>query len=332
MAKFKQDSSDALTPRGDLALPQMDLNLLKVFAAVYHHRQVTAAARQLDITPSAASNALARLRGHCEDQLFVRTQRGVVPTPFASRLWASVSLGMSTLHGGLTAKEEFDPARSEIRFRVNVADVGQLLMIGAVLLKISPDAPGIGVQTVDLPVREVDAALMRGDIHLAVGHLASLGKTLFRRKLVSERFVCVVSQHNKRLCRKLSVEDFVDATHIRYSPAAVSLSRINVEIDRFFHEQGRQQKVALEAAHAFGLSSIVAESGYVLTVPERLARHYARLNAVVIHPLPIRLPPFDISLYWHERDHRDAAHKWFRTKFAEVVRDQKPAGDAGDGD
>jgi DNA-binding transcriptional LysR family regulator len=308
---------------GHLALPALDLNLLKVFAAVHHFCQVTAAARQLDMTPSAVSNALTRLRGHCGDALFVRTQRGVVPTPYANRLALAVSNGLNAFALGLQPDAPFTPASSERTFRVNVADVGQMLMIGSVMRSMGDGAPGIGIHTVDLPVLGVEAALMRGDLEFAVGHLSSMGKTLFRRKLVTEHFVCVVGAHNKRLRKRLTVEDFLDATHIRYSPAAASLARVNVEMDRFFRLQGRRQRVALEAAHAFGLSSIVAESEHVLTVPGRLAAHYARLAPLVIHPLPIRFPPFDVSLYWHERDHRDPAHQWFRERFAQVVQEDR---------
>lgn len=310
----------ASTVRAEPTLPDVDLNLLKVFAAVYHHGQVTAAAQQLDMTPSAVSNALARLRKHCGDTLFVRTQRGVVPTPYATKLSHVVIDGLKTLDIALRNDEVFNPARSEMTFRVNVADVGQMLMIGSVLERVRDDAPLLGIRTVDLPVPEVEDALMRGDVHFAVGHLVSMGKSLFRRKLVSEDFVCIVSQTNKRLRNRLTLDDFLAATHVRYSPVAVSLSRINVELDALFRKHGRRQRIALEAAHAFGLSSIVAGSDYVLTVPSRLAAHYARLNPIVIHPMPVQLPTFDISLYWHERDQRDPAHQWFRSKFVEVVK------------
>lgn len=312
--------------QGPMTLTGLDLNLLKVFAAVHHFGQVTAAARQLDMTPSAVSNALARLRGHCGDALFVRTQRGVVATPYANRLGLSVSRGLAAFVEGFQPGLPFSPSSSERLFHVNVADVGQMLMIGSVLRRTAQEAPGIGIHTVDLPVAEVEAALVRGDLQFAVGHLSRMGKSLFRRKLVTEHFVCVVGKHNTKLRKRLTVEDFLEATHIRYAPAAASLARVNVEMDRFFRQHGRRQRVALEAAHAFGLSSIVAESPHVLTVPGRLAQHYARLAPLVIHPLPMRFPPFDVSLYWHERDHRDPAHQWFREIFAQVVQeDRQPA-------
>lgn len=313
-----------MTEPTPLALPDLDLNLLKVFAAVHHFGQVTAAAHQLDMTPSAVSNALTRLRGHCGDALFVRTQRGVVATPYANRMAQAVSRGLEALAEGLQADTPFTPASSERRFRINVADVGQMLMIGAVMQRTAQDAPGIGIHTVDLPVADVEAALVRGDLQFAVGHLSRMGKSLFRRKLVTEQFVCVVGKHHPRLRKRLTLEDFLEATHIRYAPAAASLARVNEEMDRFFRQKGRRQRVALEAAHAFGLSAIVAQSEHVLTVPGRLAAHYARLAPLVIHPLPMRFPPFDVSLYWHERDHRDPAHQWFREAFAKVVQEDRP--------
>lgn len=302
------------------ALQRVDLNLLKVFSAVHEARQVTAAARELDMTPSAVSNALARLRKLCGDELFVRTQRGVVPTPFANGLADAVIQGLEAFAQGLHRTEEFSPGTSERTFQVNLADVGQMLMIGDVMQSIATEAPFINIRTVDLPVEAVEGALVAGQIDLAVGHLSRMGKSLFRRKLVMESFVCVVGMQNARLRKRLTLEDFLEATHIRYSPTAVSLSRVNQEIDRAFQARRRTQRVALDAAHAFGLAAIVAETNFVLTVPTRLAAHYARLAPVVIHPLPLKIPAFDISLYWHERNHREAAHTWFRGRFAAAVR------------
>lgn len=318
---MRADPTPARSARVLTTLPAIDLNLFKVFFAVHQMRQVTAAAQHLDMTPSAVSNALTRLRSHVGDQLFVRTQRGVVPTPYADRLAESVAVGLQALEKGLRPEEPFAPERSDRIFSINLADVGQMLMIGDLMRGTSEQAPGVRIRTVDLPVHEVEAALVRGEIDLAVGHLSAMGKTLFRRKLVNERFVCVVGQQNDRYRDGLSVEDFLAASHIRYTPGAVSLSRINIEIDRFFRQKGCVQRVALEAAHAFGLSAILAETHHVLTVPARLAAHYARITPVSIHALPLKTPSFDISLYWHERHQRDEAHSWFRDRFAAAVKD-----------
>jgi DNA-binding transcriptional LysR family regulator len=299
----------------------LDLNLLRIFAAVHRRRQVTAAASELGMTPSAVSNALARLRIHCDDKLFVRTQRGVVPTAYATRLAESVQGGLDLFSAGLQAKDTvFQPAHCSRVFRINLADVGQMLMIGEIVSKLATDAPQVTIRTTDYAVMEAEQALVAGEIDLAVGHIPNISKSLHSRKVTSETYVCVVAKSSRRYAKGVSLDDYFSGTHIRYSPKAVSLSRLNAEVDRIFQKAGQRQHVVLDAAHSFGLSAIVPQSHYILTVPSRLAAHYARISAVAVHPLPFRLASFDITLYWHAREHQDPGHQWFRQMFVDAIR------------
>ena len=59
------------------------LRLLEALAQTFH---LSDAAARVGISPSAASHALARLRHDLRDPLFVRTSRGMRPTPYGERL------------------------------------------------------------------------------------------------------------------------------------------------------------------------------------------------------------------------------------------------------
>src|SRR4051795_12571576 len=75
--------------RYDIAMPdirRIDLNLLVVLDALLDERNVTRAAARLGYTQPTISGMLARLRDLFGDPLFVRTQRGVLPTPRAQAL------------------------------------------------------------------------------------------------------------------------------------------------------------------------------------------------------------------------------------------------------
>jgi len=63
-----------------------DLNLLRVFLAIWDLRSLTAAWDRLGLTQPAVSHALRCLRNLFEDPLFVRTPNGMVPTDAAFRL------------------------------------------------------------------------------------------------------------------------------------------------------------------------------------------------------------------------------------------------------
>src|ERR1043165_1273738 len=69
-----------------VSIGRMDLNLLKVFDAVYEDRNLVLAGRRLHITQSAVSHALTRLRELLGDELFKRTGKGMVPTGRASAM------------------------------------------------------------------------------------------------------------------------------------------------------------------------------------------------------------------------------------------------------
>jgi DNA-binding transcriptional LysR family regulator len=298
----------------------LDLNLLLVFDAVYRTGQVTRAAMHLGITPSAVSNALARLREHCQDRLFIRTKNQILPTPYADAVAKPIQDALEDIRRALERREGFTPATSERVFKINLADVGQMLMVGKLLPEFSRQAPKACLETTDLSVEHAQAAMEAGQIDLAVGHLSEIGDSFFRKKLVSETYVCVARVGHPHIRGELTLATYLDGVHVVYSPTAVSLARLNDNIQRMFAKQKVQQKIALKAAHSFGLSSIVSDSNLILTIPARLASYYASMTDVAIFPLPFALPPFDIHLYWHERAHRDPGHKWLRSIFVKKVR------------
>ena len=63
-----------------------DLNLLVTLDVLLAEGSVAGAARRLQLSPSAMSRALARLRDAMGDPLLVRAGRGLVPTPRALEL------------------------------------------------------------------------------------------------------------------------------------------------------------------------------------------------------------------------------------------------------
>jgi DNA-binding transcriptional LysR family regulator len=74
-----------------------DLNLLIVFDAVMHERNVTRAGGKIGLSQPAVSHALSRLRYMLKDELFIRTPDGMVPTPRAEQLAAPVRRALSDM-------------------------------------------------------------------------------------------------------------------------------------------------------------------------------------------------------------------------------------------
>src|SRR6187402_882432 len=106
-------------------LKDIDLNLLRLFDAVYRTRNVSRAAELLDLTQPAASQGLTRLRALIHDPLFVRGAGGVQPTPKAHKLAEPIRQALSTIEKALGETAGFEPMQSRRSFRIHMSDIGE---------------------------------------------------------------------------------------------------------------------------------------------------------------------------------------------------------------
>src|SRR4051812_38955265 len=120
-----------------MKLRDIDLNLLVVFNQLLAERRVNAAAQSLGITQPAVSNALSRLRRLLGDELFLRTARGMEPTPFAEQLAEPVAYALGTIHSALNQRASFDPATSTRGFVLAMTDIGEIYFLAPLMELLS---------------------------------------------------------------------------------------------------------------------------------------------------------------------------------------------------
>ncbi|WP_273455439.1 LysR family transcriptional regulator, partial [Nevskia ramosa] len=130
-----------------MELRDLDLNLLVVFRQLMLERRVSRAAESLGLTQPAVSNALARLRRLLGDELFLRSSRGMEPTPFAESLAEPISHALGLLHGAVNQRSEFEPATSERAFTIGMTDIGEIYFLPVLMEALSAAAPQLVIST-----------------------------------------------------------------------------------------------------------------------------------------------------------------------------------------
>ena len=313
MARVKTKSVLSLHPAVGPSLGALDLNLLVVFAAVLKTRSTTLAADELDISQSAVSNALRRLRNHFDDALFVKTADGMAPTPLTEKLAGPIHEGLNHIRQALEEQREFVPAVSRRRFRICTSDMGQLVLMPSLLGIAESEAPGVCLATVELGAKEAQAHMARGDLDLAIGTFAELDAGFHVQHLFTKEYVVMARGGNPAFAGGLTLERFVRARHALFRPAAGSHDALEQRIEDIFRRHGVQRVIASEFGHALGIVQAVSATDLIVCVPKRLAEMYASHADVVIAPPPFDSPVVDISQYWHERMHHDAGHRWLRS-------------------
>lgn len=298
-------------------IEDLHLNQLRLVDALARNSNLSEAAKEIGMTQSAASHALARLRAGLEDPIFVRTAEGMRPTPYGIRLAASVRDALQLLRSGLERYSEFVPGSSTRTFNLIMSDVSQMLYLPKLLSRISAEAPGITLRARPLPSKAPHLILESGEADLAVGAFSSLITGCRQKRLYREQYVCVVRKDHPRFEHGMSAEAFCSV------PQALVDSKgyVHEQLDRLLAQQKLHRIAKLHVPYFLSLPPVIVESDLLVIMASRVAKAYAAVLPLKIMQPPVKLPAYDTRLFWHERFHRDPANRWLRALYIELFGD-----------
>ena len=309
-----------------MSFNQLDLNLLRVFDAIFQARSVTIAASNLHLTQPAVSKQLNRLREVLDDPLFVRTNDGMAPTPRAEAIAGPIRQALSAVRFVVEQQLGFDPAASDRTFRIFMSDVGQMVLLPKVLDLMAREAPAVAIHTVQVPPSRMRGiALESGDVDLAVGYFEEFEGSMHRQVLFEEHYVGMVRANHPTIHERIGFEQFLGTPQLVYHPSGGGHGQQEQHVDKAFVAAGVERRVMARVAHAMGITSMVSSTNLLVVVPSRLARACAELVEVAILELPIDVPSFSIAQYWHDRFHGDPGNRWLRGLFARLYGGQSSA-------
>lgn len=297
----------------DVNLAGVDLNLLVALEALLEQRSVTRAGAQVGLAQPAMSHALRRLRALLDDPLFVRTSRGLQPTPRAEALEPLLREALGVVRVVL-APTTFEPATYRGPIRLSAVDYQSFQLLPSMLARLAAEAPLIDLEVVvadsDAPEQILSG---RSDIALAG---AVDGSDLRQVRLFEDDFVCVVRTGHPVEALGLTLQRFAELDHCFLTITG----RGGGAVDTALAAVGLQRRVVLRLPHFLAAPLIVAESDLILTVPRLLAERLARLAPLTVMELPFTLKGYELNLLWHERVDKDPAHVWLRQLIRDCVK------------
>lgn len=297
----------------------LDLNLLRVFDAVMSEQNLTRAANRLAMTQPAVSNALKRLRDAIGDELLIRTAHGVRPTPRAEELWPTVRNALTELESALTP-ESFDLSKSQVTFRLAMADAPAALWLPMLVKDIEQEAPGMNVRMMPLVTRDPRPILLRGDVDLTIGffpgvvnQMATEQSTPIRHeRLYTGQYVCVMRKDHPLAAKELTLDSYCEAKHLLVS----FTGRAHGQVNDVLAQLGRERRILLTVNQFYTGGSVVANSDLITVLPRHLISSTGQSHLLIAKELPFEMPPVHVDMLWHERDARNPAHRWLRDKLA----------------
>jgi DNA-binding transcriptional LysR family regulator len=299
----------------DVHLRRLDLNLLVVLHALLAERSVTRAAEQVGLSQPATSHALARLRKALGDRLLVRTPRGMELTPRARAMAEPLERALADLGRALDTPARFEAPRSRRRFLIATDDYIELILLPVLLKRLWHEAPGIDIRVTGVNPRSGED-LASGRVDLVIDPVQVLGPLpgAYSQRILEERFVCVVREDHPAIGQKISLKTFAALPHALVAPGG----RPGSIVDTALAKLGMRRRVAVQVPHFLAAPPLVRQTDVVLTVGERIAKSFP--DGLRILEPPIDLASFTVETIWHERNHADPAHMWFRSMIADVAK------------
>lgn len=298
------------------ALAKVDLNLLIVLRAIDEHRHITRAATFLGVSQSAVSHALSRLRDVFSDDLYVKTPRGMVPTPRAERLVHLTEPVIQSLRHVFFQDKEFTPSSLQRSFRVHTTDLIETLLLPPILKLQKNDAPGLKVsfQNVGFSLPKQDLEEGRTDLAIA-GFFGELPEGFYRQKLFADSFKCAVRRDHPAIKGRMTLAHYCAFPHILIAPGG----DLSGSIDKILLKKKISRKIVAGTSGFLAAVWAVAQSDAILTAPSKLLDEFESYLPIQSMAVPIETSAITIVQVWHERQNRDPAHKWFRERIQAIL-------------
>ena len=298
-------------------ISDFDVGLLLTLDALLKNQNVTHAAARLNITQSALSARLTRLRQLLNDPLFIPASsgRGMIPTPHATALKPELERLLDRFNDFINSAPLFDPATSKRVFRIAATDNPAALLAPDLIPLMKRNAPFSKVAFMLPDKARISELLEKGEIDLFVGTSEDAGPDLISRTLFDEEFVTAQRRLHPRGKKELTLEEFCGLDHLLISTSGGHFSGM---VDNALAELGRERRVSV-SIQSYALAPLVlACTDCLCTLPRRFLQRFEDTLDLFTPPFP--LARFRMGMFWHPRSRADPAHMWLRELVGQAAR------------
>jgi DNA-binding transcriptional LysR family regulator len=301
-------------------LNALDLNLLKVLDALLKTNSVSKSAAQLNVTQSAVSHALKRLREIFSDPLLTRVGGQMVATPRATALRQPLEEAMSDIFALMSSTSEFEPASSTRIFRLAMSDAMTAEGLPSIVQAVRRRAPHVQLLVETGGPVQSCRLLLDGKADVALGVFPSVPKGLESEELYRDQLVCIADRSNSFLKNgQLTFKKFMAAPHVTVSPSSDS----GIQVDDILRAMGFDRRIVASVPHYLAIPPLIAGTDLIAHSRRKLVDVFRSSKRLQIMPVPVPFPVPDLifAQVWHTKHKHDRAQIWLRDVIRDALKD-----------
>ncbi|NEI69209.1 LysR family transcriptional regulator [Rhizobium lusitanum] len=291
----------------------IDLNLLRVFDAVFRERNILRAAQRLGMSQPAASHALARLRHSLDDDLFVRSAQGMLPTSRAEQLAEPIRQALSYFELGLQSGS-FEPATSRQQFKLALDNSSAIALTSKIVSAVGAAAPGISLNLRPSGTIDIDRLLDASELDLFIGRPGEDRERFASEDLSSDDFVVVHRSQIRATQSPITADELVGRPHLNLSSAGDDTGFL----DHWLAEQHLRRDVK-HSVPLLGCTAVLQEQDMYVPMRRPIAEAICKGSGLAISELPFASPRITTCMHWHRRLDSQPAHIWLRETIRRVA-------------
>lgn len=316
-------------------LGRVDLNLLRVFDAIFEDRNLLLAGKRLNVTQSAVSHALGRLRDLLGDDLFVRTARGMEPTARAIAMAAPLRSALAQIQAAL-GNEPFVPLAATREFVIAANDYVTWLLLGPLSERLGIMAPLVNLRI--RPSTRLDLAeqIDLGRIDIAVGIFADVPDRFHATTLWEQGDVLLMREHHPIAHRAVMREDLQTYPLVTVSTGGQEEGAVGgfimerglarqsemfsrQSLDEAFADAAAGPRLRISVAHSLAIPALLRNSDMLALVPGPLGRAFVQQGGWITGDTPYVTRAAAVQAIWHGRNELEPALQWLRAQLADIA-------------
>lgn len=293
----------------------LDLNLLLVFNALMETRSVSKGAKLLNLSQPAMSHALSRLRVSLSDELFVRTPKGMIPTPKSEKIKDFIAQGLGVIEMGLFEGAEFNPDQSERNFTITSSDCECMTFIPYLVSNIIKNSPNISLTFRPPTIESFISDLDSSKVDLALGVGVQPRANLVIENIYSEDYICLTRKDNPLVKNEVSLKEYLSFEHILIDPLGARKGIVDSSLEKI----GVKRNIRVSIPQFALTPWIFLNNDLIVTIPKTLGEEFLKILPVKSFAPPVEIKTLEGQMIWHKRNTNDPAHTWLRKKVVQSI-------------
>jgi len=271
----------------------------------------------MGLTQQAISEQLRKIRNTFDDEMFIRTSNGVIPTLVAENMEHKVNDILANIDE-LISGVSFDPSELSGVLQISTSDYALVTVLPMLLKKINIEAPNLKVIIRDFESDDLNQLMVTGQLDLVITFPGFIPDNYPSMLLFKEHHVCVTGNQSEFRGKKYQLSEIAKMPQIIVSPSRPNLKGSH---DDWFAQKGYKRNIVMSLPSFLSASDIIQSTNTISFLPSRL------LPDPKIVPLELsETPPsFDVIVAWHPRSQNNTLHKWVLGILKDIFCSDKPA-------